>query len=531
MKAPRQPFFSRLSVRLLALGLLLVFLPAGGFFYLDVYERQLLEAQERSMVQQGRLVAAALGGQAAIDPAAAEALLLRLERRTDSRLRIYSPGSPGPTLAADSARLGPRAPDPAVAAPTYAGSEKPETRDSLLYRGGAAAYRLWRRLVGEGGVRVGPGVRQGATSVNRTSPLPEVRAALAGRYGAATRLTPNDPRVFTLHSAIPVRGGASGREVIGAVLVSQSTHRILSSLVEVRDDILRVFLMSVAAAVVLSLFVSATIARPLRTLREEANALLDGRGRLRGRFTASDRQDEIGHLTRALDQLTRRLEGHLQFTESFAADVSHELKNPLATIRTTTEMLAEVEDPGDRRHLAAVAQREVARMERLLSGMREITEIDAHLEAEPAETVELEPLLRQVVESVRLREGKTAVELIAASPVRVSASPERLTQVLGNVLDNAASFSPPGGTVAVTLDREDGAARVTVEDQGPGIPDAHLDRIFERFFSYRPGEARNGHTGLGLAIVKAIVEGYGGSVAAHNRPEGGARFEIRLPAG
>jgi two-component system sensor histidine kinase ChvG len=422
-----------------------------------------------------------------------------------------------------------------VSAPTYAGSEKPETRDSLLYRGGAAAYRLWRRLVGEGGVRVGPAVRQGsgriAEGVDRTSPLPEVREALAGRYGAATRLTPNDPRVFTLHSAIPVRGGASGREVIGAVLVSQSTHRILTSLVEVRDDILRVFLMSVAAAVVLSLLVSATIARPLRTLREEANALLDGRGRLRGRFTASDRQDEIGHLTRALDQLTRRLDGHLRFTESFAADVSHELKNPLATIRTTTEMLVEVEGSEDRRRLAGVAQREVARMERLLSGMREITEIDAHLEAEPSETVDLEPLLRQVVESVRLREGRTAVELIAASPVRVSASPERLTQVLGNVLDNAASFSPPGGRVAVTLDQEGGAARVTVEDQGPGIPDAHLDRIFERFFSYRPGEARNGHTGLGLAIVKAIVEGYGGSVAAYNRPEGGARFEIRLPAG
>ncbi|HEX2643507.1 MAG TPA: stimulus-sensing domain-containing protein, partial [Thermoanaerobaculia bacterium] len=398
MKAPRQPFFSRLSVRLLALGLLLVFLPAGGFFYLDVYERQLLEVQERSMVQQGRLVAAALGGGEAIDPAAAEDLLRRLERRTDSRMRVYSPG---PALAADSARLGPRAPA-AVPAPSYTASEAPETRDSLLYRGGAAAYRLWRRLSGAGGPRIGPAVRQGpgriAEGADRASPLPEVREALAGRYGAATRPTPGDARVVTLHSAIPVRGGASGREVIGAVLVSQSTHRILASLIEVRHHILRVFLLSVAAAVVLSLFVSATIARPLRALREEANALLDGRGRLRGRFTASGRQDEIGHLTQALEQLTRRLEGHLRFTESFAADVSHELKNPLATIRSTTEMLAEVEDPEDRRRLAVMAQREVARMERLLSGMREITEIDAHLEAEPAETVDLEPLLRQVVE-------------------------------------------------------------------------------------------------------------------------------------
>jgi two-component system sensor histidine kinase ChvG len=136
--------------------------------------------------------------------------------------------------------------------------------------------------------------------------------------------------------------------------------------------------------------------------------------------------------------------------------------------------------------------------------------------------VDLPDLLAQVVESARLRSDGLQLD------------PERLSQVFGNVLDNAASFSPPGGTVTVSLTEEDGKVRVIVEDQGPGIPEPHLERIFDRFFSYRPGEpkarnARDGHTGLGLAIVKAIVEGYGGSVAAANRPDGGARLEIRLP--
>lgn len=521
MSPPRQPFFSRLSVRLLALGLLLVFLPAGGFFYLDVYERQLLEAQERSMVQQGRLLAATLSGGNTLDATTAEAILRRLEQRTEARLRIYGPGL---EVLADSARLGPQARPPEN---PYA-SAKPETRDSLVYRGGAAFYRAWRRLTD----REPPPRSKDAAPVDPHSPLPEVRQALTGRYGAAARPTPADPRVFTLHSAIPVRGGPSGQEVIGAVLVSQSTYRILNSLVEVRSDIFRVFLISVAAAVILSLLVSATIDRPLRRLREEANALVDARGRLRGSFRGTDRQDEIGHLTRALEQLTHRFDEHLRFAESFAADVSHELKNPLATIRTATEMLAEVDDPEDRKRFLGIAQREVARMERLLSAMREITEIDAHLDAEPAIPVDLSGLLRQVIESLRLRSTRLTVELRAPdSPVFVSGSPERLSQVFGNVLDNAASFSPQGGTIQVTLSRENGNARVSVADSGAGIPEAHLVRLFDRFFTYRPGEpqGRNGHTGLGLAIVKAIVEGYGGAVSAANRSSGGAQFDILLP--
>jgi two-component system sensor histidine kinase ChvG len=533
---------SSISVRLLLFNVLLVFLPAAAFFYLGVYERELLEGQERAMVQQGRLAAAALAGgaaQAEIDPAAAVRLLARLRGQTEMRLRVVDRAG---RLLADSARLVP----PRPAAPpsseySRSAESRParqasrEARESRLYRLGAWLYRLPFRLFAALGP---PGPPGSETFYTAGGPLlgPEVRAALAGRYGAATRPTRGGPRSLTLYSALPVRNGGGAGEVIGAVLVSQSTWRILIALYDVRLDIFKVILLSVLVAAVLSLLVSTTIARPLRALRDEANDLLDRRGRLKGRFRGSGKADEIGDLARALEQLTARLEGHLRFIEGFASDVSHELKNPLAAVRSATEMLAEVDDPADRERFLGVAQREVARMERLLSAMREITEIDARLDSLDSSTappVDLGELLAGIVAAFgeRTPDGVRLDLAAPAAPLRVAASPERLTQVFENLLDNAVGFAPPGTAVQVDVGSVAGTAAVTVSDRGPGIPPTHLDRIFDRFFTWRPGDpaARNGHTGLGLAIVKAIAEGYGGSVSARNRSEGGAAFEVRLP--
>jgi two-component system sensor histidine kinase ChvG len=525
-------FLTGIPLRLLLFNVLLVFLPAAGFLYLDVYEHELLEAQERAMVQQGRHLAAALSDRGGLDSSKAEGLLRRLDRRTDARLRILGPGG---ALLADSAALGPRrAPDPVSSASEsrYVSPAPEGARQRLAYRIGAWIYSLPQRVKRVLGAPQPEAPESFYDHPGKPLLGSEVQAALAGRYGATTRRT-RGQRSLTLYSAIPVRN--EGR-VVGAVLVSQSTYRLLGALYEVRLGIFRVFLASVAAAVVLTLLVSTTIARPLRRLRDEANALLDRRGRLRGRFRGSRRKDEIGDLARALEELTRRLEAHLAFIESFASDVSHELKNPLAAIRSATELLAEVEDPADRQRFLGVVQKEVARMEGLLSGVREVTEIDARLEAEEARPVALDRLLREVVESRCLRADNRIKVNLHRPPERivVRASPERLTQVMENLLDNAASFSPADEAVEVRVGRDGEAAVVTVDDRGPGIPEAHLDRVFDRFFTWRPDGPgrgdRNGHTGLGLAIVKAIVDGYGGSIAARNRPEGGARFEVRLPA-
>lgn len=511
---------SRISARLLLFNILLVFLPVAGFLYLGVYERQLLEDQERAMVQQGRLLASALGDRPVLDAASA-GLLSRLGGRTEARLRIF--GADG-VLLADSAGLGSRKPEEPAAA------RSGQARDSLLYRGAAGAYRIWRRL------RTGTLIPARSARPAEPYPTAAVRAALAGRYGAAVRPTGGERwrPSLTLHSAIPVRAGDRSREkVVGAVLVSQSTVRILREVDQVRLDILKVFLVSVAVAAILSLLLAGTITHPIRRLRDEASDLLDRRGRLRGRFGGSRRADEIGDLARALEELTHRLAAHQHALESFASDVSHELKNPLASVRSAAELLADVEDPADRERFLTLVQREVTRMERLLTAVREIGEIDARLETESPEAVDLEALLREVVEGVRRRADKAEIRLVSPGvPVRVRARSERLLQVFENLLDNALGFSPAGGVVTVTL-AANGFASVRIEDQGPGIPESHLDRIFDRFFTYRPDEphARDGHTGLGLAIVKAIVEGYGGTVTAGNREGGGARFEVRLPGG
>jgi two-component system sensor histidine kinase ChvG len=513
---PVARFLSRISIRLLAFNLLLVFLPAAGLLYLDTYERHMLRAQERAMVQQGRLLAAALAGPDGIDVWEAERILLELRQRHQARLRVVDADG---RLVSDSSRLGPeRRPGE--------DEERPAARgQGWLYELGALPFRIYRRVLSP----PDEGLESGefySTAERLTGP--EVLAALAGRYGAITRIS-GGQRSVTLYAAIPIR---YGRKVIGAVLVSQSTFAILQALYAVRVDIFKVVLASVAVAAVLSLLVSTTIARPLRRLRDQARAITDRRGRLQGDFPPAGGRDEIGDLSRALAELTARLRRHIEFIESFASDVSHEFKNPLASIRTATEVLSDVDDAGQRRRFLRIVEREIARMERLLTGVREITRIDARLGGEEMCSVDLDSLLGAVVEAFRLKGNHgVAFDLEQSGRgVRVHGSPDRLAQVFENLLDNALSFSPPGARIRVDVAAAGGEAVVSIADQGPGVAAEIQERIFGRFFSYRPGApGANGHAGLGLPIAKAIVEAHGGTILARCAETAGAVFEVRLP--
>lgn len=499
----------RIAIRLLAFNLLLVFLPVAGVLYLGAYEARLESAEVRSLTEQGRIVAAAIGLQGTLNGVGIDDLLRRT--RSDARFRVLDPSG---RVVADS-RPGSPAP------PTSKGSP----RHNTLYRVVVFVVRPVMRLVQPPEPPLGVDFYDDAERLLG----PEVRDALRGREGFDKKITAGGQRSVTLYRAVPV---VAGGHVIGAVLASASTYPILQDLYAVRLGVMRIFVASVVAAVLVSIFFSTTVVRPLRQLRLDARRVLDRRVAMHEHFKGSGRRDEIGELSRALERIIRRLDSHLRFIETFVTDVSHEFKNPLASIRNANEMLAEVTDPEHRRRFVRMVEQEVARMEKLLSGVREISVIDARLAREEHAPLDLRELVGKVVDGFRMREGyRVHFELTSPEePLMVDASEDRLIQVFENILDNAASFSPEGGVVRVSTRRDGSAAVARIEDEGPGIPDAHMTRIFDRFFTYRPGAARRDsrHTGLGLAIVRSIVAGYGGAVSAANG-ERGAVLEVRLP--
>ena len=221
----------------------------------------------------------------------------------------------------------------------------------------------------------------------------------------------------------------------------------------------------------------------------------------------------------------------MRFVESLAADVAHEFRNPLTSIRAAAEMLAEVDDPADRARFARIIQTDIARLERLLADVREVTQVDAPLELESEnEPVVLNELLKALVGSQNyIRDGIRIHLDLPDREVVVSANADRLVRVFENLLDNAMGFSPEKGTIRVRLDSQGAWGTVSVIDEGPGIQPEHHGRVFDRFFSYRPGDAHaKEHSGLGLAIVKAILEREGGLVSVSPASTGGACFTVQL---
>jgi two-component system sensor histidine kinase ChvG len=525
-----------ISFRLLLFNILLLFFPLGSLLYLDTYENQMLNSQENSMIQQGRIFSSALAGRdLAVE---SRRILENLKLRVDSRIRVVDAEG---RLLADSAALLPPG-DTAdggqdVFDRGYSAAQD-QMNETLLYRIAVYPLNILKKLFFPP-----PANYSGAEYYSGSRILlgPEIQAALEGRYGAATRISSGGQVSVNLYSAIPIPGEKAGTTA-GAVLVSRSSYGILLNLYRLRLDIVKIFLASLVFSLALSLTLSFSITRPVKKLKNEAERVLDTAGHFTGHFRELRRKDEIGDLSRSLSGLSQKLEKRIGFIDTFTSDLLHELKNPLAAIRGQAELA--LSSPVKEERLLRGIEQEERRMERFLARLRELSRIDNTLEREETETVDLCRFLPLLLESRRGAPGDPPDIQIqftppsGPAPVRVNS--DRLFQALSNPLENAVSYSPPGGTVTVALGRAEPQApgvpaewEITIDDEGPGIRDESGDRYFERFYSERAQGEKENHSGLGLAIVRAISAGYGGRCSLANRKEEdrirGCRFTLVLP--
>ncbi len=531
-----------------------------GILYLSQFRAGLIEARVRSMQVQGEIIAGAIAASATVEtdaitidpekllelqpgesfgppedqlsmfefpinPERVAPVLRRLVSPTNTRARIYDREG---VLLLDSRNLYGRGDVLRFDLPSPA-DEKP----GLIERTWIA-IRTW---LGRGDLplykELGPANGKG---------YPEVAQALGGQKASMVRI--NERGEVIVSVAVPVQ---RFRAVRGALLLSTQGADIDEMVEAERLAIFKVFLVAAGVMIVLSILLAGTIAGPVRRLADGAERV---RRRIRSRVEIPDftrRGDEIGHLSGTLRDMTNALYSRIEAIESFAADVAHELKNPLTSLRSAVETLPLAKSKESQDRLLAVIQHDVRRLDRLISDISDASRLDAELQRQETAPVDLEQLLTALVDAaneVRHDDGIGVALSFEGSGARAFVVPghdSRIAQVIDNLIENARSFSHAGGSVRVTCRRLKNEVEIVVDDDGPGIRPEAFDKIFERFYTDRPQQNFGQNSGLGLSISKQIVEAHGGRLWAENRTgtethEGadplvlGARFILRLPA-
>jgi two-component system sensor histidine kinase ChvG len=532
-RARRKWLISPLTRRILAVNVLALAILAGGFLYLGKYQTSLLGQQIESLKTQGEIFAAALSEGAVLDspdegevllPDLARQMMWRLVEPTHTRARLFDVRG---RIIADSRML-----KSAGAAIRVSELPPPDHRGPiprLFDRVFAWIARLLPHRARYPVYHKSPSPR--------AADFPEVVQALRGTEASAVRSDPQKGGLL-ISVAVPVQ---RYRQVLGVVLLSTGSGEIQAELRTVRLELLRIFAAALFVTVLLSFYLAGTIARPIRRLAAAADR---ARGR-RARVDIPDftgRGDEIGDLSGALREMTGALWQRMSAIESFAADVAHEIKNPLSSLRSAVETATRIEDPQKQRRLMAIILDDVQRLDRLITDISDASRLDSELSRIELEPVDIAAMLRALVDVHEAAGGEGAPRLTLELPERgrdltVPGIETRLSQVFRNVIANAVSFSPPDGEIRLVARHDGRGVLVTVEDQGPGIPEEKLTAIFDRFYSERPlGEKFGTHSGLGLSISKQIVEAHRGMIWAENRKDAGgavigARFFIHLPAG
>lgn len=494
--SPRRLRWSnRLSLRqrILAVNVFALLIVAGSVFYLDSYRARIIDERVDQIAREAQLISAALGQ----SPRERWAdILAALGSTPNTRIRLAQNGE----LIADSW-------------PASGGgwSIQDPARES------------WRR-------RVARWLDDGLDFIADARPatiFTEFAPPAQWTRGSGWMVARDKTHVVWATAPAP-----------GSVLIAERNARDIRRLVRAERTRLGIILAGVTLmSILLSLFLARTIAEPLRSLANAAQRVRLGRDREVNVPRLPDRSDEIGLLARSLSDMTQALRARMDAVEAFAADVAHELKNPLASLSSATQALRVAEQPAVADQLRAIVDQDVIRLNRLISDISDLSRIDAQLARTRFQPVDLGKLIEELLAGRAVRGANGSVEIAYARPraetALVNGDPAQLARVIENLLTNAVSFSPPEGVVRIAATRTGGEVLVTVDDDGPGIPEGAREAIFERFHTDRPeGEAFGKHSGLGLSIARTIVNGHDGAIGAQSREAGrqGARFLVRLPA-
>ena len=496
-----------LSYRILAVNVLTLVLIALAVFYLDAYRNRLEQERLRQVAQEASMAATAI---MAVPERLREPMLAALSKSSESRLRLYDANG---VLRLDSWR---------ISGPTY--RLRDPTTQSWNKAVARAIDRGFNTLVGEE-------VRDDFVEpeVDRAAAWKEIRAARASRKIVTdAREAPELTPVFS--AAAPLQDGST-------LLVTDNDRDFTRTVRKQRRSFALALGMVAILSVFLSLFLARTIVRPLRRIAIAAHRVRLGRAREVRVPRLPSRRDEIGTLARAVSDMSHSLRHRIDKIEAFAADVTHELKNPLASLRSAVDSLDRVSDPALHAQLVDVIRQDVIRLDRLIGDISEAARTDAELARARFEPVDVGKLIGHVVSGWEHRRETGSVRIAFARPRRASTvvlgEPGRLARAIDNLIDNAISFSPADGLIEVAATHVGDEIRIRIDDEGPGVPATQREAIFNRFHSVRPvAEAFGRHSGLGLAIARAIVEGHDGEIDVTDRDDApsGARFTITLPA-
>jgi two-component system sensor histidine kinase ChvG len=527
---------SPLMRRILMVNTLPLIVLAFTLLFLNQFRDSLLSAEVSALREQAKIYAGALGQSAitakgrpdarhyALDPTLVPPLLLRLsEPSPGADARIYAPDG---QLVADSREEKLRHLDPS--SPPL----PPDEQDAVPFSRGALEG-FFSSLLGDA-----------ATSVKfqeRSSHPPgqheDHETAETAPY---IRRTINGTLVVTVAEPIVHEG-----QTIGVIQLTRTGKAIDQSLYDIRESIFSLFLLALLITILLSWYLSLTIARPLLRLASSARVMQETIGRdgtVPTRLLV--RGDEIGTLARALQDSSQALWLRMDATERFAADVAHEIKNPLSSIRSAIETLPRIQAPDRQRHLLSIISNDVRRLDRLITDISDASRLDAEMSRARPDHVQVAPLLTLLAEIHQTTRRDNDPEIMVSitddteqHPLIALAVEDRLVQVLRNLIGNAISFSPQNGHILMEAHANAQMTVISVSDEGPGIPEGKLESIFDRFYSERPKSENFGqHSGLGLSISRQIIQALRGTITAENRmsPDGqilGACFIIRLPRG